>query len=716
MATSVQSLKSKTETSITMNWSSSDTIDVIWYSSNNGSTWTNLNVADGKSGTYTISGLKANTTYKVKTRVRVKSTQKTVDSSALSVTTYDYPHCIETPDFTLGEKVTLKFYNPLSRKFNFYIIGNEQQIAYTDICSGDRYIGLDPPSLCVPQLYDTIPSSRIGEYKIKVDYDGHINTFEGGGTYVVNENDCRPIFNDFSYEDWFLDPAAITGDTQVMVQNLSLVAVTISKEQQMATRFGATPEVHVITVNGESRTYAGEWDSSLLSVFEVTTDKLTITVAAYDSRGLSTRVTKDITVYPYVNPVVNATLTRKNNFENETTLKVSGKYSPLTIGGVNKNSISSVQYRYRETGGVDWSDWATLSTTVTPSKGTFTCANTVINLDNTKAYDFEVQANDIISNDFDNVGVTTKEASVGIGNPVFIVSSNKKLCYMNGKEMAVREDVPTLHSYTNIPDGTDLNTLTTIGVYKSTSKAHSNTMINVPSGISGGFRMVVSNWTGNADYNTYVRQDLYYFNRHYVRNIQNADGTWTAWQSTAFLETAHPIGSVYISSENINPANTLGIGTWTLIDKSFASAYCYTGSPDEVFFTAAENCTDNGTHFTRGDHAIHIRQSISTDFAMTDASADGSTTYDVLGYFNWSNIGVTSIPISVLEHLAYSDGANGGIVYSVYWDTGEVRQVDTFDLDTVPSDKNFHLDFTVVVDKSRMIDSYCDKFYWKRTE
>ena len=87
-ATSNQSLKSKTSSSITMNWSSDNTIDYIWYSKDNGSNWTGVDVTDGTSGTYTISGLSANTTYNIKTRVRRKDSQMTTDSATLAVTTY----------------------------------------------------------------------------------------------------------------------------------------------------------------------------------------------------------------------------------------------------------------------------------------------------------------------------------------------------------------------------------------------------------------------------------------------------------------------------------------------------------------------------------------------------------------------------------------------------------------------------------------------------
>lgn len=87
-ATANQSLNSKTSSSIKMNWSSDNTIDYIWYSTNNGSSWTGVDVADSTSGNYNITGLAANTTYTIKTRVRRKDSQLTTDSTALSVTTY----------------------------------------------------------------------------------------------------------------------------------------------------------------------------------------------------------------------------------------------------------------------------------------------------------------------------------------------------------------------------------------------------------------------------------------------------------------------------------------------------------------------------------------------------------------------------------------------------------------------------------------------------
>lgn len=87
-ATCQQSLASKTETSITMNWTSDNTIDRVWYSTNGGTSFTLAGDVNATSGSYTMSGLTANTTYSIKTRVRRKDSQLTTDSTVTTEKTY----------------------------------------------------------------------------------------------------------------------------------------------------------------------------------------------------------------------------------------------------------------------------------------------------------------------------------------------------------------------------------------------------------------------------------------------------------------------------------------------------------------------------------------------------------------------------------------------------------------------------------------------------
>ena len=83
-----QSLNTKTSTSIKMNWSSDSTISEVKYSTDNGSSWSSAIAVNASSGNYTITGLTANTTYNIKTRLKRKDSGLTADSTALAVTTY----------------------------------------------------------------------------------------------------------------------------------------------------------------------------------------------------------------------------------------------------------------------------------------------------------------------------------------------------------------------------------------------------------------------------------------------------------------------------------------------------------------------------------------------------------------------------------------------------------------------------------------------------
>ena len=79
---------SGTATQLKFNWATSNTIDYLWYSTNNGSSWTGLDVTDGTSGNFIISGLSSGTSYNCKIRVRRKDSQMTTDSGTVTQSTY----------------------------------------------------------------------------------------------------------------------------------------------------------------------------------------------------------------------------------------------------------------------------------------------------------------------------------------------------------------------------------------------------------------------------------------------------------------------------------------------------------------------------------------------------------------------------------------------------------------------------------------------------
>lgn len=587
---------SKTETSIKMNWSSDSTVDYLWYSKDNGSSWTGVNVTDGKSGTFTISGLSPLTIYPIKARIRRKDSQLTTDSGVFSVQTYDYPYCTSSPNFVIGDAVTLGFYNPLKRTFKFYIIGNGAEIDVEYNCSSSIYENINDHTTIISKLYATLPNKTSSRYQVKVVYENSVKTNDGG-TYRINESECAPTFSTFTYKDTNATTVAVTGNDQVLVKGLSTLSVTIPAANKMVAKNSATPGAYSVSIDTLSATIPYSIHDATKSIGIVTSaGSKRLSVRAVDSRILSTEAHKDITVYDYAKPTITASAVRLNNFENQTTIKVNGTYSRLTIGGADKNAVQSVEYRYRESGGT-WGEWKPLTAAI--SDGKYVCDDLVINLDNALAFDLEFKAKD-------KLGETIASASVDVGQAIFFISSNKKTCYLNGDEVAT-------------------------------------------------------------------------------------------------LNSAHPIGSVYCHSTNVNPSDLFG-GTWTLIDKEFASK----NALDSTIFVPNTNVTVKEARYTAVNHMIRIRLTLQIDIAMTDTGTK-------LGNFVWSKIGISQMPMGITGLMSYSDGANGGIVCNLVYDSGELAQVDVIETTPTATGQTFNFEAVFGVVPDIMNDSACDKFYYKRT-
>ena len=422
------SLNARTETTIKMNWSSDSTIDKLWYSTDGGDTWSGeINVADGKSGTYTISNLTPNTPYKVVTCLNRKDSQLYKNSTALSVTTYDYPYCTSAPNFTIDQELTLTFYNPLNRTFDFTIIGNGEQIYTWTGRKGTTYSGVDGEP-AVTNLYNSIPDKPSATYEVIVTY-GSSNIRTQGGTYSINEDICKPTFTTFSYKDINATVLRVTENNQALVKGLSQIRVDIPSDNKMVAKNGATPKKYTVIIDsvGTDISYVDGAVAYDVSSF-TSAGKKRIVVRAIDSRGLYTDAYQDVEVYDYDNPIVNATVKRLNDFEAKTTISVSGNYSLLTIGGANKNQLESVSYRYREKGASGWINSGQLTTTL--SNGNFTCNDLVRELDNTKSFEVEITATDKLGN-------TVVSKIVDVGQATFFMCTNKKTFYIADKPALV---------------------------------------------------------------------------------------------------------------------------------------------------------------------------------------------------------------------------------------------------------------------------------------
>lgn len=414
------------ETSVKYSFSADVSVDWAKYSLDNVN-WYDL----PNSGL--VTGLSPNTSYTFYLALRRTDSGLWSYSNGVSQTTYDYPKPTSLNDFTIGDGATVYLYNPLGRNCTLDIISKENGgVIGTYTGTYQTYINAEFKTAdAIAKQYASIPNSQYGGYYARVTYGNSVKTLDLDAHYYIKGTEV-PTFSNFTYKDSNTNVTNITGNNQILVKGKSNLQVTISSANKMVAQKSANPKNYTISIDTLNK-------SVDYSESNITTDVGTVTssgskrlnVRAYDTRTLSTLAYKDITVYDYVKPVINANITRLNNFENQTTVKISGTYTRLTIDGTDKNVVTKIQYRYREAGGT-WSSWVTLTSTI--SEGKFTCNDVILSLDNTKAFEFEIQA-------IDKLDSNTKSVPLDIGQAIFFISSNKKTCYINGQEILMYDVV-----------------------------------------------------------------------------------------------------------------------------------------------------------------------------------------------------------------------------------------------------------------------------------
>lgn len=194
-----------------------------------------------------------------------------------------------------------------------------------------------------------------------------------------------------------------------------------------------------------------------------------------------------------------------------------------------------------------------------------------------------------------------------------------------------------------------------------------------------------------------------------VPNDNNDEATnYKVMHSGNLIDYTYPVGSVYISGNNTNPTSSFG-GTWSLIDKDFAP-FC-TDSTSSYFTKNNTNTTSYTIAFSRANHAIYTR--------ITFVNAkDLSDTPLTMGKLDLSSLGVTDLTYTKYG-VGYSDGGNGVFMCKLE-SNGDLSVVDivennTNSQSTIASGSNCIIEFVHEIKTDSMLDSACNKFYWKRT-
>jgi hypothetical protein len=183
--------------------------------------------------------------------------------------------------------------------------------------------------------------------------------------------------------------------------------------------------------------------------------------------------------------------------------------------------------------------------------------------------------------------------------------------------------------------------------------------------------------------------------------------TKTALDKKANNADLYPIGTVYITRTADMDLGALFGGTWRLIDKEFKSVSVTDTANEGLMFSKSDNISAYSVYAIYGGHTIRLRLGFTPTIALNDDS-----TVEI-GNPNLGEFGVESLFHSIMSVPALSDGANGLVMANIDT-TGAVVVNDIVKSTTANSGLYINEEITCRYDK--MLDSFCDKFYWERIE
>ena len=346
------SIASRTETTVTVNWNADVACDAIQYSLNGGG-WIN---ASGHPN-YTVSGLTHGTSYTIKSRIRRTDSQLWTESGTLSFSTYYYPHCTASPNFTIGNQVTLTIYNPLGRSVSIYMVGANGTTQGGDTITGTSISGYNNATW-QDWWYSTVPNSNRGTYQVQVKYGSVTMTRSNAGTYDVTNSNPTFASTQWNYEDINSKVLDLTGNNQILVKNYSTVRGVITSANKATAKNYATMSKYQLAIGGQTPKESSYSNSSTVYVGNLTANSNVLSMYAIDSRGNSTLAQRTVSSSNYKEyfdisiDTSKTKATRKDKVGSETILNVEGKIWNASFGKV-ANSINTFTVEYKKTNQTD---------------------------------------------------------------------------------------------------------------------------------------------------------------------------------------------------------------------------------------------------------------------------------------------------------------------------------------------------------------------------
>lgn len=412
-----------TQTSALLSWSTDVNVDEAQYSLN-GSSWTRFAQPESTNGSLSLSDLKPGTTYSIKIRVKRTDSQLWTESNTKSFTTIPIASISnDSIDFNIGNDLVINFTNSDKNKSFLALQVETTDGTWEEVIRTDEVLPLNDETSYTWMLsnnaillYSKVPTRNKANIRIICGTTINSTVYDNsespktGVMSVVNSN---PTFSTYSYGDANTTTQSVLGNTSYMPEKYGDMQAHISTSNKATAKNQATITKYVAVVKNSDGKAVISKEATYSSTAQVdfkfgaitTSGTYTINIYAVDSRGnTSSTIQKTFYVLPYHQPTATIELSRLNDYEQETVIKITAYYSKLKVGSTNKNTTFNVKYRYAESGttlsgnyttitGWSSSDYGDSDIKATMSQNPFVNLNDNSN----NSYTFEFQITDKLS-------------------------------------------------------------------------------------------------------------------------------------------------------------------------------------------------------------------------------------------------------------------------------------------------------------------------------
>lgn len=262
-------------------------------------------------------------------------------------------------------------------------------------------------------IYSKIPNSKSINIKIYCDTylgDNLIGTKDATFKAIVNEDLCKPIILLSQCEDINTKTIALTGDSSKLIAYFSNVKFSVD----VFASSGATlSKIRLSCSDGKYTDITSLVADNASTIFNCTEGN-TFIATVTDSRGITTILTKSLTMEPYIKLTLNPEVIRATATGTNALINVSGNYYVGPNSEKGSWNTLSVMFRYKKSSESSWSGYTALS--VSQGQGiNYNCYylnNYAIDgeFDYKTQYDFEFVATDSLM-------TVTQQFKLKVGQP-----------------------------------------------------------------------------------------------------------------------------------------------------------------------------------------------------------------------------------------------------------------------------------------------------------